>query len=160
MNIRAKEKFICFTARAQKEGTHMADMTSEKVKKLLEEKDRLLRHFGMEVCALNGGNATVRMTVKEEHLNAAQYCHGGVLFSLADVAFALASNSYGKLAVALDMSISFIKAVPPGAVLTAYCSERHRGKSTGSYTIEIRDEEDNLVSLLKATSFRVGTPIV
>jgi len=138
----------------------MADQTSGKVQKLLEEKDRLLTLFGMEVLTLKDGTATVRMVVTEEHLNAAEFCHGGVIFSLADVAFALASNSHGKLAVALDMSISFIKAVRAGVTLTAVCSERHRGKSTGSYTIEIRDGEDNLVSLLKATSFRVGTPIV
>jgi acyl-CoA thioesterase len=100
------------------------------------------------------------MKIGKDHVNAAHVCHGGVIFSLADVAFALACNSHGTLALALDMSISFLKAVQVGETITARCEERHAGKSTGCYTIEVSDSGNNVVALVKATAFRKGTPFV
>lgn len=138
----------------------MAGKKIEKIKHLIQEKDTLVGLFNMKIIELDEGNSTVSMKVEKNHVNAAGYCHGGVLFSLADVAFALACNSHGKLALALDMSISFIKAVLPGETITARCIERHKGKSTGSYTIEVSDHLNNLVALVKATAFRKGTPII
>jgi acyl-CoA thioesterase len=132
----------------------------EKVKKLIQEKDMLIGLFCMHIDDLREGDATVSMRVQKKHLNAAGYCHGGVIFSLADVSFALASNSHGTLALALDMSISFLKAVQPGEKIIARCTERHRGRSTGSYSIEVTDGENNLVALLKATAFRKNTPLI
>ena len=138
----------------------MADTTQEKVRKLVNEKDKLISCFGMEIMEVKKGSAKVRMKVGKEHVNAADFCHGGVIFSVADVAFALACNSHGTLALALDMSISFLKAVPVGETITAFCYERHAGKSTGSYSIEVTDSRGKLVALLKATAFRKGTPFV
>jgi len=134
-------------------------MDTERVKQLIGDKDRLVSLFQMDILELKPGYSSVTMTVKDEHLNAAECCHGGVIFSLADVAFALACNSHGTLAVALEMSISFLKAVPPGETITAFCTERHKGKSTGSYTIEVTDSTHNLVALLKTTAFRKGTSL-
>ncbi len=124
------------------------------VKTIIQENDALISLFGMEIVDFGTGRASVQMTVTEKCLNAADVCHGGTLFSRADVAFALACNSHGKLALAIDMSISYLKAVPPGERVTATCIEKHRGKRTGSYLIEIVDSKGQLVSLLKATAFR------
>jgi len=126
----------------------------EEIRTLIEEKDALISLFGMEIIECRAGYAAVRMTVDDKALNALGACHGGALFSLADVAFALAANSHGTPAVALDMSISFIKAVPPGETITAECREKHRGRSIGSYIIELTDKSGQLVALLKATAFR------
>ena len=134
-------------------------MDTERVKQFIGEKDRLVSMYRMNILELKPGCSSVAMTVKDEHLNAAGCCHGGVIFSLADVAFALACNSHGTLAVALEMSISFLRAVPPGETITACCTERHRGRSTASYTIEVTDGTHNLVALLKTTAFRKGTPL-
>jgi acyl-CoA thioesterase len=134
-------------------------MDTEEVKQLIEHRDRLISQFQMHILELKAGYAVVRMKVTEEHLNAAGSCHGGVIFSLADVSFALACNSHGTLALALDMSISFLRSVLPGSEITACCSERYRGKRTGSYTIEVTDNSHNLVALLKATAFRKDTPL-
>ena len=138
----------------------MAPNHVEKVKQLIREKDALIPLFNMNIVELTEGTSVVKMKVEQGHVNAAGFCHGGVIFSLADVAFALACNSHGKLAVALDMSISFIKAVTPGQIIKACCTERHKGRSTGRYTIEVTDDQNNLVALLKATAFRMGSPIV
>jgi acyl-CoA thioesterase len=120
---------------------------------LIEEKDRLISLFGMDVVEVETGRAAVRMTVGENHVNAARVCHGGTIFSLADVAFALASNSHGNLALAIDMSISFLRAVNTAERITAVCTERHRGRRLGSYHIEVTDESGQPVALLKATAF-------
>ena len=138
----------------------MADSTHEKVRKLINEKDMLISCFGMDIIEVKKGSAAVRMKVGKDHVNTADVCHGGVIFSLADVAFALACNSHGTLALALDMSISFLKTVQVGETITAMCEEQHAGKSIGCYTIEVSDSANNLVSLLKATAFRKGTPFV
>jgi acyl-CoA thioesterase len=129
------------------------NLTLQRIRELIEKSDRLLRLFNMEITEYNQGIASVRMQVKESHLNAADICHGGVIFSLADVAFALASNSYGNVALALDMSISYLKAVHAGETLTARCSEQNRSRRTGAYLIEVKDSAENLVALLKATVF-------
>ena len=132
----------------------------DKIKRHIEKHDALITLFGMEIREFELGRATVSMTVKGEHLNAAGVCHGGTLFALADVAFALASNSDGTLSLALEMSISFTRPVAPGDSITALCTEKHKGRNTGCYVIEVRNSDDKLVSLLKATAFRTGDSLI
>jgi acyl-CoA thioesterase len=129
------------------------ETTLQRIKELIDNGDMLLKLFNMEVIEYDEGIASVRMKVIDSHLNAAKICHGGVVFSLADVAFALASNSYGNVALALDMSISYLKAVRSGTMLTARCSECKRSRRTGTYLIEVKDASGDLVALLKATAF-------
>jgi acyl-CoA thioesterase len=126
---------------------------SKRVRKIIEEKDRLIHLFGMKVDDVCPGRAVVSMTVGEHHVNAANVCHGATMFALADVAFALACNSHGDLALAVDMSISFLRAVSSGEHITATCTERHRGKRLGSYHIEVTNATGTPVALLKATAF-------
>jgi acyl-CoA thioesterase len=126
---------------------------AKRVRKIIEEKDRLIHLFGMGVDDVEPGRAVVSMTVGEQHVNAANVCHGATMFALADVAFALACNSHGDLALAVDMSISFLRAVPSGERITATCTERHRGKRLGSYHIEVTNGTGKPVALLKATAF-------
>jgi len=127
--------------------------TLEDVRNFIEKKDMLIGLFGMKIVDFNKGYACVSMTVKENHVNAPGMCHGGTLFSLADVAFACASNSYGPLALAIEMSISFIKPAVPGETITAECTEKHRGRSLARYMIEIKNGSGRMIALVKATSF-------
>jgi acyl-CoA thioesterase len=133
---------------------HPMEKQLDNVRTIIQENDALISLFGMEIVDFGTGKASVQMTVTPKCLNAAEVGHGGTIFSLADVAFALASNSHGKLALAIDMSISYLRAVPSGERIIATCNEKHRGKRTGSYLIEIVDSKGQLVSLLKATAFR------
>ena len=132
----------------------------EKVKQKIEKHDMLLNLYKMNIEKLTPGHSEVSMEVKENHTNAAGVCHGGVIFSLADVSFALASNSHGNIALAMDVSISFIKAVKPGTKIKAICDEKHKGRSTGQYIIEVKDDKNNLVSIIKATAFRFEESLV
>jgi acyl-CoA thioesterase len=127
--------------------------TADRVRGLIEEKDMLIELFGMQVIECSAGRSAVRMKVEKKHLNAADICHGGAIFALSDVAFALASNSHGRIALALDMSISYLRPVKAGEIITARCRERQRTKRIATYIIEVSDSSDELVALLKATSF-------
>ena len=126
---------------------------ARRVKAIIEKHDRLIALFGMEIKDVQPGKAVVSMSVMAGHVNSAKVCHGGVIFSLADVAFALACNSYGSLALAIDMSISFLRPVPVGELITASCVEKHRGRSLGSYHIEVQKGSGQIVALLKATAY-------
>lgn len=127
----------------------------QKVRERIERYDRLIGIFGMEILKVNAGYAEVAMVVRPEHLNAADFCHGGVLFSLADVAFALAANSHGGLAVGLEVSANYMRPVMPGERIVAIAEERHRGKHTGVYLISLRNADGKEVAFVKATAFRV-----
>ena len=126
---------------------------AEKVRSIIDKNDRLKTLFGMKIVDVQPGTAVVSMSVGGDHVNSAKVCHGGTIFSLADVAFALACNSHGSLALAIDMSISFLRPVPPGETITAVCTEKHRGRSLGSYHIEVTNGNGQLVALLKATAY-------
>ncbi|MEZ0328919.1 MAG: hotdog fold thioesterase [Dissulfuribacterales bacterium] len=127
----------------------------QKVRERIERYDRLIGMFGMEILKVDFGYAEVAMVVKPEHLNAADFCHGGAMFSLADVAFALAANSHGGLAVGLEVSANYMRPVKAGERVVAVAEERHRGKHTGVYLISMRNGDGKEVAFVKATAFRV-----
>lgn len=94
-------------------------------------------HLGATLEDWGGGWARVSTTVTEQHLNFAGWLHGGVTFSLGDMAFAVASNSWGRLCVALSVDVQFLASAPPGTTLLATARERHRTPRTGAYLIEV-----------------------
>jgi acyl-CoA thioesterase len=93
--------------------------------------------LGTELQDWGGGWARVAMEVTDRHLNFAGWLHGGVTFSLGDMAFAVASNSWGRLCVALSVDVQFLASAAPGTTLIATCRERHRTTRTGAYLIEV-----------------------
>jgi acyl-CoA thioesterase len=82
--------------------------------------------------------------------------HGGVLFSLADSAFAFACNSRDNLTLALDAQINFIKKAVRGDLLTASVEEVHSGKTTGVYEVKIRNQASDLIAVFRGTAYRTG----
>ena len=85
--------------------------------------------------------------------------HGGMVFALADTAFALACNSDDEVTVAASASIEFVGSVAPGAVLSAVAAARHQGGRTGVYDVEVRDADGRLVALFRGRSHRIGGSI-
>ena len=91
---------------------------------------------------LGPGGARVSMRVREDMLNGHGTCHGGIVFALADTAFAVACNSHGAVAVASGCSIEFVAPARAGDELTAVAVERARTGRTGLYDVEVmRDGE-------------------
>ncbi len=119
----------------------------------LIRKDYFANYNQMRVVEVGEGTAKAQMTVTENHLNGLRTVQGGALFTLADLAFAAASNSRGKTAVALDANVNFIKAVSSGT-LTATAWEIDLKRTIGIYRVEIRNEMDELIATFQSTAYR------
>lgn len=117
------------------------------------QKDRFARHLGVEMLDFGGGRARARMTVDKHHLNSAGTVHGGAIFSLADAVFAVASNSHGSLALAINVSISFFKAVTEGT-LFAEAEEVSINPRLATYLITVSDEAGSRIALFQGTVYR------
>jgi acyl-CoA thioesterase len=117
------------------------------------DKDRFAKHLGIEVFEYAPGTAKARMELKSHHLNSAGTVHGGAIFALADAVFSVASNSHGTLAVAINVSISFFKAIKSGT-LTAEGREVSFNPKLATYLIDVRDEAGNAVALFQGTVYR------
>src|SRR5687768_9549075 len=124
------------------------------------ENDFFSQWMGVEVIEVKEGYSKIRMTIWKEMVNGFGIIHGGIPFSLADSAFAFACNNRNNLSVALDVTITFMKAVHIGDVLTAEAKEIHNGKSTGVYLISVHNQKNEQVALFKGTCFRTGKKLV
>lgn len=118
------------------------------------EKDALAKLLGIELLEMEPGYARAQMRVTEELLNGAGVTHGGAIFSLADLVFAAASNAHGPVALALNVSINFLKATTIGTVLTATAQEDNLTRRTGLYRMEVKDEDGTMVALAEGLVFR------
>ncbi|MDI6687145.1 MAG: hotdog fold thioesterase [Desulfobacterales bacterium] len=105
------------------------------------QKDPFAAHLGAKIEIIKPGHSRVSLTVTEEMTNFHGTTHGGVIFALGDMAFAAASNSHGLMAVALNVSISFLKATKAGDKLVAEANENHAGSRMALYDITVRDEQ-------------------
>ena len=120
--------------------------------------DRLMRLLGARVVDVAPGYAKVALTVEDKHLNATGVCHGGVLFSLCDMAFAVAGNSHGRAGLAIEVSISFLRAASLGDALVAEAREIKRGKAIGLYLMEVINERGERIVLAKGVSYHFDKP--
>ncbi len=117
------------------------------------EKDRFAQYNGIELLEAADGHARSAMRVTDNHLNGLGMVHGGAIFSLADFAFAAASNSRGNMAVAINVSISFMKAASSGT-LYADARELTRNHKLGTYTIDVTDDAGDLVAVFQGMVYR------
>jgi len=124
------------------------------------ENDFFSQWMGVEVLEVKEGYSKIKMTIRKEMVNGFGIVHGGLPFSLADSAFAFACNNRNNLSVALDVTITFMKAVNIGDVLTAEAKEIHNGRSTGVYLIDVTNQKNEQVALFKGTCFRTGKNLV
>lgn len=110
--------------------------------------------LGIKLEEVRSGYARVSMEVVPDMHNFNSVTHGGALFTLADTAFGLASNTRGT-ALALHISINYVKATESGDFLTAVAEEEHLTRSTGIYLMTVF-RGDEKVALLRGTVFRKG----
>ncbi|MBI9075077.1 MAG: PaaI family thioesterase [Desulfatibacillum sp.] len=115
--------------------------------------DLFAAHCGCELLDAGDGRAKARMVLVKEHLNGAGVVHGGAIFTLADFAFAMASNSHGTLALAINVSVSFMKAIKTGE-LTAEVEEISRNPKLATYAMRVTDESGDLIASLQGTVYR------
>jgi acyl-CoA thioesterase len=117
------------------------------------KRDKLAEYLGIELVDVSNGKAVAKMVVKEEHLNGINTVHGGAIFTLADFTFAVAANSHGRVTVAINGNISFMKAVSHGT-LTAVAREISINPKIASYTVDICDDENELIAIFQGLAYR------
>ena len=122
--------------------------------------DKFSEWMGIKVLEIREGYSKINMEIREEMLNGFGIVHGGIPFSMADSAFAFACNNRNNLSVALDVTISFMKALHVGDILTAEAKEIHNGRSTGVYLITLTNQKGEQVGLFKGTCFRTGKTLI
>jgi acyl-CoA thioesterase len=137
-----------------------SDALANSVVSHMMENDFFSQWMGVEVLEVNEGYSRIKMTIRKEMVNGFGIVHGGLPFSLADSAFAFACNNRNNLSVALDVTITFMKAVNVGDILTAEAKEVHNGRSTGVYLIHVTNQKNEQVALFKGTCFRTGKKLV
>jgi acyl-CoA thioesterase len=117
-------------------------------------KDLFSQWLGVERLEEHEGFCKLRMTIREEMCNGFEIAHGGITYSLADSALAFASNSHGKHAVSIETSISHIKPLHAGDIITATAVLKSLSNRIGIYEVSVEDEKGELVALFKGTVFR------
>jgi acyl-CoA thioesterase len=113
---------------------------------------------GIRIVEVRLGYARAEMTVGPSHMNAVGIVQGGAAFTLADLAFAGASNSHGVVAVACQADMTYFKAVRSGK-LTAVAEEVCRTRSLSTCVVRVFDEREEAVALFKGVAFIKGSPL-
>ena len=103
------------------------------------QKDPFACWLGAEVEILEPGSARATMKLTEDMVNFHGKTHGGVIFSLCDMAFAAASNSHGQTSMGVNVGIHYLKATGPGDVLVAEATEQSNSGPMGLYDILVKD---------------------
>ncbi|PKN11405.1 MAG: phenylacetic acid degradation protein [Deltaproteobacteria bacterium HGW-Deltaproteobacteria-4] len=130
-----------------------------KIKAFFDEHDHFARHVGIELLEIEPGMARARMAIAPHHFNGANTVHGGAIFTLADFVFAVASNSYGPMAMGINTSVSFVKAAISGT-LYAEAEEQSRNPKLATYTVNVTDDSGDLVALFQGMVYLKKTPII
>ncbi len=128
----------------------MTDM--ERPTKAMMQRDLASAALGMVVERDEPGHAVVRMVVREDMTNGFRITHGGLVFALADTAFAIACNEDERITVAQGADITFLKSTTAGQTLTATAVRRSRSGRSGLYDVTVRDETGEVVAEMRGRS--------
>ena len=120
--------------------------------------DRFAANAGVELLEIQPGYAKARMLVTQNHLNAGGVCQGGALFTLADLAFAAASNSHAQLTLSITSNINFFRAESKG-YLYAEAREVLNRKKLSNCEVRITNEAGELIATFNGTGYRKDTEL-
>jgi acyl-CoA thioesterase len=120
--------------------------------------DRASQNLGLEILEVTPGSVRIAMTVRPEMVNGHGLCHGGIIFTLADSAFAFACNSHGEPMVAAGANIEFLAPTPAGELLTALATEVSRGARHGIYDVRVTKSSGETVALFRGRCARLRPP--
>jgi acyl-CoA thioesterase len=121
----------------------------------LYARDRASQSLGIRLCAVRPGWARAVMQVRDDMTNGHGVCHGGIVFALADSAFAFSCNSYNEATVAAAASIDFLAPAHAGDELTAEAVELWRTRRNGIYEITVTNQRAERVALFRGRSYRI-----
>ena len=115
--------------------------------------DEFARQNGIEIVEIAEGYARTQVRIEPRHLNAGGYVQGGVLFTLADLAFAAATNSHGTLTVTSTANITFVKGAT-GGLISAQAQELVNSRHLPFCEVRITDDTGNLLAIFTASGYR------
>lgn len=133
---------------------------AEKVLKKMTDEDAFSRWMGLVVDEIGAGFCKLHYTIQPDMLNGFAMVHGGIVFAAADSAFAFACNSHGRLAVALDVAITFTKSAKVGELLRVEAKELHLGHKISLYDITTTNEKGEVLAVFKGTAYRTSKEII
>jgi acyl-CoA thioesterase len=133
---------------------------AERAAQALFDGDRASQMLGMTIESCGPGRATVSMRIRPDMVNGHRICHGGLIFALADSAFAFACNSHGDNTVAAGAAIEFLAPGREGDLLRAIAQERWRAGRAGIYEIEVRNQRDETVALFRGRSHQIAGRLI
>ncbi len=138
-----------------------AQRVAEATRDTMWKDDRASKALGMQVVTIGPGSATLTMAVREDMLNGHDICHGGLVTTLADSAFAFACNAYNEVTVASGFDVNLIAAARKGDVLTATAVEVAKAGRTGVYDITVCNHRGERVATFRGRSYTMkGKPLV
>jgi acyl-CoA thioesterase len=120
--------------------------------------DQFAARNDIELVDVSPGYAKAKLTLAPHHWNALKTAQGGAIFTLADLAFAAACNAHGTVAVAINVNITFMKAATTGT-LWAEAREVSKNFKIGSYAVEVRDDQGDLVAQFQGLAYRKKDPL-
>ena len=138
-----------------------AQQTADLVREGMFRNDRASKLLGMQIVDVGPGRATLTMAIRDDMLNGHDICHGGLITTLADSAFAFACNSYNELTVASGFSVDLLAPGRLNDVLTARCIEVSKAGRTGVYDTVITNQRGERVAVFRGRSYTMkGKPAV
>ena len=115
--------------------------------------DRYAALTGVEIVETGKGFCKTSLKIEDKHLNAAHVVQGGAIFTLADLAFAIASNSHGQLALAINVNISYLSSVSSGR-LYATATEVGEPNRLGAYDVLVTDDRERVIARFNGMVYR------
>ena len=137
-----------------------AQSLAEATRDAMYARDRAAQALGIQIQAIRPGFAVLSMKVRSDMVNGHHICHGGMIFTLADTAFAYACNSYNKNTVASACNIDFLAPGREGAMLTAEAQEQSLSGRTGVYDVTVRDDSGRVIALFRGKSYRISGEVI
>lgn len=131
----------------------------DKIKEFFATEDTFAGHAGIRLVDVGPGWAKASMKIEPFHFNGARTVHGGAIFTLADFAFAVASNSHGTMAMGINTSVNFVKAAL-GGTLYAEAQEQSKGPKLASYSVMVTDDDGDVVAIFQGMVYRKKEPII
>jgi acyl-CoA thioesterase len=131
---------------------------AERVVAAMMAGDAMSAWLGIEILHVAPRRCSCRMTVRDDMVNGFGVGHGGIVFSLADSAFAFACNTHGQVTVSIENAVTYPAPVHPGDVLTAEAVEEAVSNRIAYYRVDVRNQRQEVVALFRGTAYRTTRP--
>jgi acyl-CoA thioesterase len=128
--------------------------------KAMWSRDHVAQALGMVIADVKPGTARLTMRVRQDMVNSHAICHGGMLFTLADTAFAYACNSYNRNTVASACNIDFLAPAHLGDILVAQATELSQSGRTGVYDVTVSTAAGKTVALMRGKSCSIQGEVI